>query len=90
VQTPDFSLHNKQVIVTGAGQGIGKALAATVVALGGRVVAVDVNAGALDALRAELGDERCVTVTGSVADAAVAQAAVSTAWSTTPASPAPR
>ena len=76
MQTPDFSLHNKQVIVTGAGQGIGKALAATVVALGGRVVAVDVNAGALDALRAELGDERCVTVTGSVADAAVAQAAV--------------
>lgn len=76
MQTPDFSLHNKQVIVTGAGQGIGKALAATVVALGGRVVAVDVNAGALDALRAELGDERCVTVTGSVADAAVGQAAV--------------
>ncbi|MDO9114962.1 MAG: SDR family NAD(P)-dependent oxidoreductase [Polaromonas sp.] len=76
MQTPDFSLDNKQVIVTGAGQGIGKALATTVVAMGGKVVAVDLNADALGTLRAELGEANCVTVTGSVADPAVAQAAV--------------
>lgn len=76
MQTPDFSLDNKQIIVTGAAQGIGKALASTIVAMGGKVVAVDLNAEALDALRAELGDGNCVTVAGSVADAAVAQAAV--------------
>lgn len=76
MQTPDFSLDNKQVIVTGAGQGIGKALASTVVAMGGKVVAVDLNADALGALRAELGEANCVTVTGSVADPAVAQTAV--------------
>ena len=76
MQTPDFSLANKQVIVTGAGQGIGKALAVTVVAMGGKVVAVDLNADALQALAAELGQSHCVTVVGSVADPAVAQAAV--------------
>lgn len=76
MQTPDFSLDNKQIIVTGAAQGIGKALASTIVALGGKVVAVDLNGAALAALRAELGAGNCVTVTGSVADAAVAQAAV--------------
>lgn len=76
MQTPDFSLDNKQIIVTGAAQGIGKALASTIVALGGKVVAVDLNDAALAALRAELGEAHCVTVTGSVTDPAVAQAAV--------------
>ena len=76
MQTPDFSLANKQVIVTGAGQGIGKALSTTVVAMGGKVVAVDLNADALEALQAELGEAHCATVVGSVADPAVAQAAV--------------
>lgn len=66
-------LSTMQVIVTGAGQGIGQALARAVVARGGRVVAVDLQAQALAALQAELGADRCAIVTGSVADPAVAQ-----------------
>lgn len=71
-----YSLERRQVIVTGAGQGIGRALSQAIVGLGGRVVAVDVNAEALAALREELGAERCATVVGSVADPAVAEQAV--------------
>lgn len=70
------SLDNKQVIVTGAGQGIGRALAQAIVAQGGRVVAVDLNPAGLEALREELGAPHCVTVAGSVADPAVAAQAV--------------
>lgn len=76
MQDKVFSLENRQVIVTGAGQGIGKALTTTIVELGGRVVAVDLNADALAALRETLGAERCATVVGSVADPQVAQQAV--------------
>ncbi|WP_116613538.1 SDR family NAD(P)-dependent oxidoreductase [Paraburkholderia unamae] len=71
----NFSLENKQVIVTGAGQGIGRALAVEIARLGGRVVAVDMNAEGLNTLKAELGD-RCVSVTGSVTDPATAAAAI--------------
>ncbi|MCD0503024.1 SDR family NAD(P)-dependent oxidoreductase [Bordetella petrii] len=71
-----LTLDNRQVIVTGAGQGIGLALATAVAELGGRVVAVDLNPDKLAALREQLGAERCVTVSGNVADPAVAQQAV--------------
>lgn len=76
MQDKNFSLDNRQVIVTGAGQGIGRALATAITGLGGRVVAVDLNAQALAQLREMLGAERCATVAGSVADPAVAQSAV--------------
>lgn len=71
-----LTLENRQVIVTGAGQGIGRALASAIAGLGGRVVAVDLNADALAALREALGHERCVTVAGNVADPSLAQQAV--------------
>lgn len=70
------SLKGKRVVVTGAGQGIGHALAASIVSLGGHVIAVDVNAQALAALQEELGADRVVTVSGSVTDAAVAQRSI--------------
>ncbi|RMX06639.1 SDR family oxidoreductase [Corticibacter populi] len=76
MQDAAFSLANKQVIVTGAGQGIGRAIATSVVALGGKVVAVDLNDAALAALQGELGPAQCAIVAGSVADAAVAEQAV--------------
>ena len=76
MQEKQYSLANRQVIVTGAGQGIGRALATTIVELGGRVVAVDFNAEALASLREDIGEQHCVTVAGSVADPAVAQRAV--------------
>ncbi|MDO9435970.1 SDR family NAD(P)-dependent oxidoreductase [Hydrogenophaga sp.] len=71
-----FSLSGKRVIVTGAGQGIGRAMAVSIVGLGGQVVAVDVNASALDSLRGELGADRLATVAGSVTDEAVVQQAI--------------
>lgn len=71
-----LSLQNQKVIVTGAGQGIGRALATAIADLGGRVVAVDLNAEALAALRESLGPERCVTVVGNVADPALASQAI--------------
>lgn len=76
MEHPPFSLNDKNVIVTGAGQGIGRAIAAMVVAHGGHVVAVDLNADNLTALRDELGAEHVAMVAGSVADPAVAQQAV--------------
>ena len=71
-----MSLDGRNIIVTGAGQGIGRAISALVVALGGKVVAIDMNADALDALRAELGEDNCAGYTGSVADQDFVQSAV--------------
>lgn len=68
-----FSLEGKRIIVTGAGQGIGYALSTAIVSLGGKVVAVDLNPAGLERLRDEHGADRVVTVSGSVADPAVAQ-----------------
>jgi 3-oxoacyl-[acyl-carrier protein] reductase len=70
------SLAQRNIIVTGAGQGIGKAVAGTAIGLGARVVGVDLNAAALEAVRDEFGADRFVPVAGSVAHAATAQQAV--------------
>lgn len=72
-------LIHKSVIVTGAAQGIGRGVSQRVVELGGRVVAVDLDARALEDLREALGADRCVTVAGNVADASVADRAVAAA-----------
>ncbi|TWF92645.1 SDR family NAD(P)-dependent oxidoreductase [Saccharopolyspora dendranthemae] len=56
------------VIVTGAASGIGRATASRIAREGGRVVAADVNAAALDELGAEL--PGAVTVAGDIAQAA--------------------
>lgn len=71
-----FKLDDKHIIVTGAGQGIGRSLAKMVVDLGGRVTAVDLHGDALASLREEIGADRCCTVNGSVADPDIAQKAV--------------
>lgn len=72
----EFNLFDKNVIVTGAGQGIGRELATMIVALGGRVTAVDLNADGLLSLQEALGADHCCTVAGSVADPEAAQRAV--------------
>jgi 3-oxoacyl-[acyl-carrier protein] reductase len=71
------SLHGKSIIVTGAAQGIGRAIARLALEQGAAVTAVDLNADALAELRTECGDAPLLTVAGSVADPDVAAQAVS-------------
>lgn len=76
---PIVSLEGRTIVVTGAGQGIGKALAELSIALGGNVVAVDLNAETLQAAMAPLPQERVLAVVGSVVDADLAARAVADA-----------
>ncbi|NII40660.1 NAD(P)-dependent dehydrogenase (short-subunit alcohol dehydrogenase family) [Curtobacterium flaccumfaciens] len=55
------------IIVTGAGSGIGRATATRIAQEGGRVIATDVVAARLDALRTELDGLDVETVVGDVA-----------------------
>jgi 3-oxoacyl-[acyl-carrier protein] reductase len=71
-----MTLQGRNVVVTGAAQGIGRAVSQLVLELGGTVTAVDLNAEGLDALAAEAGAERVLSLAGSVADAAFAQSVV--------------
>ncbi|MFS0853307.1 SDR family NAD(P)-dependent oxidoreductase [Microbacterium sp. 179-I 3D4 NHS] len=56
----------KTVIVTGAASGIGKATAVRIAREGGRVIASDIAAEKLDALKTELPDADIVTVAGDL------------------------
>lgn len=56
----------KTVIVTGAASGIGKATASRIAREGGRVIASDIAADKLDALKAELADADIITVAGDL------------------------
>ena len=80
MQDDNFSLNGKSIIVTGAAQGIGRAIAQLGLDLGATVTAVDLNADALNTFADEAGHERLLPISGSVADAdfatqVVAQAA---------------
>lgn len=77
--SPIVSLEGRTVVVTGAGQGIGKAVVETVVALGGNAVAVDLNGAALEAAVAALPAERMLAVSANVTDPARAGQAVADA-----------
>ena len=70
------TLENKTVIVTGAAQGIGKAVCELVIDLGGNVAAVDLNAQALETALAPLPRERLLLAPGNVVDAQLAAATV--------------
>jgi len=71
-----LDLQGCNVVVTGAGQGIGRAIAKLVVELGGKVVAVDLNAQGLQSLADEAGAGSVLVQAGSVADPAFVQTAV--------------
>jgi len=66
MQNP-FSMEDRNILVTGAAQGIGREVARTIVGLGGRVAAVDMNGDGMKSLQDELGDS-CMTYTGSVTE----------------------
>jgi 3-oxoacyl-[acyl-carrier protein] reductase len=69
-----MSLEGRCILITGAGQGIGRAITDLVIGLGGRVAGVDLNAEGLDAA-AKAHGERFLPLPGSVTDTAfVAQA----------------
>src|SRR5690606_8642393 len=73
------NLEGRTVIVTGAGQGIGRGIAAIVTELGGNVVALDLNGDTLKASMADLPAERVLQVVGSVTDAELATKTVADA-----------
>lgn len=74
--TTPFGLTGRTVIVTGAAQGIGRAVATSAVAMGARVVVVDLNDSAIAGLARDLGEDKALAVAGSVADEAFAASMV--------------
>lgn len=69
---PIVSLKDRTIVVTGAAQGIGKAVAELGIELGANIVALDLNGDGLKAALAALPAERVLAVAGSVTDAALA------------------
>ena len=65
--TNPFSMEGRNILVTGAAQGIGREVASMIVQHGGRVAAIDMNGDGLKSLQSELGDS-CMTYTGSVTE----------------------
>ncbi|WP_069812394.1 2,3-dihydro-2,3-dihydroxybenzoate dehydrogenase [Streptomyces sp. TP-A0874] len=74
MQEPE--LTGRLALVTGAGQGIGEAVARTLVERGARVAAVDRSAGGVKALEAELGPAALTAHPADVTDASAVQALV--------------
>lgn len=70
-----MSLEGRTIIVTGAGQGIGRAVADLCIALGANVGGVDLNPEGLEALAAKHG-KQFLSLEGSVADQAFVAKAV--------------
>ena len=74
-----MSLEGHNIIVTGAGQGIGEAIARLSVNLGAKVILVDVQAEKVNALADDLGVDKADAHVGSVADPGFVQGMVANA-----------
>ncbi len=74
-----MSLAGRTIIVTGAAQGIGRAITLQSLALGANVVLVDRNAEALDAFTKEAEASRVLAIAGDVTDPELAPGALSAA-----------
>ncbi|HYM69664.1 MAG TPA: SDR family oxidoreductase [bacterium] len=75
----DGELSGQVVIVTGAGRGIGRAVAAELAAAGARLVLVARTKADLARAAQEIGEDRATVVAGDVTDEATAAAAVAAA-----------
>ncbi|MDF8334575.1 SDR family oxidoreductase [Novosphingobium cyanobacteriorum] len=73
VSVNPMSLADRTVIVTGAGQGIGRAVAELVVALGGNAVVADMNPDALALAEADFPEGRFLGVAADISDEAAVQ-----------------
>ena len=71
-----MDLAGRTIIVTGAGQGIGRAIATLSQQLGANVVLVERNGATLAETAASLDPDRCLALEGDVADPAFAGRAV--------------
>ena len=69
------SVHGKVVFITGGARGIGAEVARRLHDKGAKLVLTDLDEAALEALAAELGDERVLTVVADVRDLSAMQAA---------------
>lgn len=67
-----MALTERAIIVTGAGQGIGRAIAELVAELGGHPVLVERNPDTLAETARLIGTDRCLAIQGDVADEAFA------------------
>ncbi|HUZ29449.1 MAG TPA: short-chain dehydrogenase/reductase [Solirubrobacteraceae bacterium] len=74
-----YDLSGRVALVTGAGQGIGLAVAECLVSRGARVALVDLNAEATERAAAGLGSDRAIGLGGDVTDRAAMGAAVQAA-----------
>lgn len=70
------SLRGRTIMVTGAGQGIGHAIAKQALESGAKVAAIDTNPETLKLLETELGTTDLIALRGSVADSAFCKWAV--------------
>ncbi|MDR7255131.1 NAD(P)-dependent dehydrogenase (short-subunit alcohol dehydrogenase family) [Nocardioides sp. BE266] len=71
-----WELRDKVVLITGAAQGIGAETARRLDAEGARLVLVDVDGDALDAVASSLGSDRAVTAVADVRDFSAMEGAV--------------
>ena len=71
-----MNLEGRNIIVTGAGQGIGYAVARLIVDLGGKLIVVDMQGDKVNALADSLGAGSAEAPVGSVADPSFVQAMV--------------